>query len=260
LNVQPVSKSRHAHKGWRRYDSYGFAARDTSAPLVVAEFSKACLAFPIAFVKVDDSYAPVALLGLAQGKNVFVGSEGHWAGGYVPAAYRGYPFKLGQTQGGQRFLCVDEESSLLVDADRFSGAFERFFDEEGNPTMATKQILGFLSQVEDNRASTIEVCDLLEVHKLIEPWNITLKTAAGEQNVEGLYRVNEAAVRALKSKAVTALHKENALLAAYCQVLSMQTFPILGQLMEAHAKAKTAVQNLPPPAPSGEIDFSFLAD
>jgi hypothetical protein len=259
-SIHPVSKLRHGQMAWHRYASYDFAAKDTSAPLVVAEFAKACMAFPIAFTKADDGFTPVGLLGLAQGQNVFVATNGRWIGGYVPAAYRGYPFRLGKTQEGQRLLCVDEDSGLLMSVGEASDKAERFFDPDGNPADAVKQVLGFLSQVDDNRGSTIEVCDLLEVHKLIEPWPITVKTAAGDQNIEGLYRVNEASVRALKSKAVTALHKENALMAAYCQILSMQTFPILGQLIEAHAKAKTAVQNLPPPAPSGEIDFSFLSD
>lgn len=259
-SIHPVSKLRHGQMVWQRYGSYEFAAKDISAPLVVAEFAKACMAFPIAFTKNEDGYTPVGLLGLAQGQNVFVATNGRWIGGYVPAAYRGFPFRLGKTQDGQRLLCVDEDSGLLASEDNSSGKAERFFDVDGNPTESVKQVLGFLSQVDDNRASTIEVCDLLEVHKLIEPWTITLKTTAGDQNVEGLYRVNEAALRALKSKAVTALHKENALMSAYCQILSMQTFPLLGQLLEAHAKAKTAVQNLPPPAPSGEIDFSFLGD
>jgi hypothetical protein len=89
---------------------------------------------------------------------------------------------------------------------------------------------------------------------------VVIKGPDGDKPLAGLFRVNESAVKALKSKAVTALLKENAIMAAYCQIVSMQTFPILGQLIEAHAKAKTAVQNLPPPAPSGEIDFSFLAD
>jgi hypothetical protein len=219
------------------------------------------MAFPIAFVKSDDGYTPVALLGLMQGQNLFVAANGRWIGGYVPAAYRGYPFRLGQNPEGQRLLCVDEDSGLLMSpGSNANEKSEAFFDEAGQPTEAVTKVLGFLSQVADNKEATTTVCDLLEVHKLIEPWPIIIKGPEGEKPLEGLFRVNEAALRVLKSKAVTALHKENALMAAYCQILSMQTFPILGQLIEAHAKAKTAVQNLPPPAPSGEIDFSFLAD
>ena len=261
--IHPVSKSRHGHQRWKRYESYSFAAKDTSAPLVVAEFAKACMAFPIGLVQNETSegYTPVALLGLVQGQNLFVAANGRWIGGYVPAAYRGYPFRLGRTPEGQRLLCVDEGSGLLVSGDSVTDAkTESFFDEAGQPADAVTKVLGFLSQVDDNREATTTVCDLLEVHKLIEPWPVVIKGPDGDKPLAGLFRVNESAVKALKSKAVTALHKENALMAAYCQILSMQTFPILGQLMEAHAKAKTSVQNLPPPAPSGEIDFSFLAD
>jgi hypothetical protein len=262
-NIQAVSKSRHGHQRWRRYASYDFAAKDTSAPLVVAEFAKACMAFPIAFVKNesgDDGYVPVALLGLTQGKNVFVASNGRWIGGYVPAAYRGYPFRLGKTEDSQRLLCIDEDSGLLVGASDEAEKAEQFFNEDGTPAEAIKQVLGFLSQVDDNREATATVSAMLEQHKLLEPWVITLKTPSGEQKLGGLFKVNETELRALKSRAVTALHKENVLLPAYCQILSMQTFPILGQLLEAHAKAQTGAQNLPPPARSGEIDFSFLGD
>ncbi len=262
-NIQPVSKSRHGAQRWKRYASYDFAAKDTSAPLVVAEFAKACMAFPIAFVKAEsgDGYAPIALLGLMQGQNLFVASNGRWVGGYVPAVYRGYPFRLGRNPEGQWLLCVDEDSGLLVSSEsEQTDKSEAFFDEAGQPADVVTKVLGFLSQVDDNKEATTTVCDLLELHKLIEPWPIIIKGPEGEKTLDGLFRVNEAAVRALKSKAVTALHKENALMVAYCQILSMQTFPLLGQLVEAHAKAKTAMQNLPPPAPSGEIDFSFLAD
>ncbi len=262
--ISPVSKSRHGSQRWKRYASYEFAAKDTFAPLVVAEFAKACIAFPIALVKSEsgDGYAPIALLGLMQGQNLFVASNGRWVGGYVPAVYRGHPFCLGRNPEGQRLLCVDEDSGLLISQGSVGQEekSEAFFDEAGQPAEAVTKVLGFLSQVDDNKEATTTVCDLLEVHKLIEPWPIIIKAPEGEKTLDGLFRVNEAAVRALKSKAVTALHKENALMAAYCQILSMQTFPLLGQLVEAHAKAKTAVQNLPPPAPSGEIDFSFLAD
>lgn len=263
-SIHPISKLRHGAKHWKRYTDYQFAARETSAPLVVAEFAKACMSFPIAFVRNDDGYSPIGLLGLVQGQNAFVAKNGRWIGGYIPAAFRGYPFRLGKTPEGQRVLCIDEESGLLVASGLSEGSekLEMFFSEDGAPTQEIKKVLEFLSQVEGNKETTVSVCDLLEVHKLIEPWPVSLKTAAGEQKVEGLFRISEPALKGLKSKAVTALHKENALMPAYCQVLSMQAFPVLGQLLEIHAKAQTAVApaNLPPPAPSGEIDFSFLSD
>lgn len=263
-NIQPVSKMRHADKRWRRYKNYDFAARDATAPVVVAEFAKACVAFPLAFVKSPEGLAPIAVLGLSSGRNLFVARNGRWVGGYVPAAYRGYPFRLGKTQEDQKFLCVDEDSGLIHGPSSDNGSAdqegEAFFDAQGGASAAVKEVLGFLSQVDENRSVTVDFCNLLEVHGLIEPWPIVLKNAGGEQKIEGLFRVSEVEMRKLKSRALGALHKENALMPAYCQILSMQTFPILGQLAEAHERAKTSAEYLPPPAPSGEIDFSFLRD
>lgn len=258
--IQPVSKLRHGAKRWRRYTSYDFAAHDTTVPIVVAEFSRACMVFPIAFVQGDDGFSPVAVMGTEPHRNLYLSSSGQWLGGYIPAAYRGYPFRLGKTQDGKRLLCVDEGSGLLFDTAESSGTDEVFFDETDAPSEAITKILGFLSQVDDSRIETLQLCDLLEVNKLIEPWPLTISSSRGEHRIQGLFRINEAAVRSLKSRAISALHKENGFMAIYCQLLSMQTAPLLGRLIDAHAKAEQYVQNLPPPAPSGEIDFSFLVD
>jgi hypothetical protein len=258
--ITPVARSTHGHRRWKRYKNYLFAVHDTTAPLVVAEFARACMAFPIAFVQTDGGYAPAALLGLVKNQNAFVSPDGRWLGGYVPAFYRGYPFRLGQTLDGQRMLCIDEGSGLVVDTADESQS-EPFFDEAGSPVVTIQRVLTFLSQVADNQGATSSVCDLLEVNKLLEPWPLKVRTASGDHELEGFHRVNESALRSLKSRAVTTLHKEGALHAAYCQVLSMQNFAVLPKLIEANVKM-TALLPLgsPPTGPSGEIDFSFLAD
>jgi hypothetical protein len=261
--IVPVSLSRHGTQRWRRSSSYQFAAKDLVAPLVVAEFSRAAMSFPIAFVRKPEaeSFSPVAVLGVAQGTNLFVAAAGQWIGGYIPAAYRGYPFRLGRNEEGKFLLCFDEASGLLAPADETSKV-EHFFDDAGQPSVQIQQVLNFLLQVHGNQEATTTACDLLEVHKLIEPWPVTVQSEQGKASLEGLYRISEKAFTSLKSRALSALHKENALMLATCQILSTQHMPMLGRLVDAHAKAKTmgSVQNLPPPAPSGEIDFSFLQD
>ena len=46
-----ITKTGFAAQGWRRYDSYAFAATDAVAPLVVQELAKACMSLPIAFIQ-----------------------------------------------------------------------------------------------------------------------------------------------------------------------------------------------------------------
>ena len=245
-----ISRDQHAGKRWKRYTSYAFAVKDAVAALVVQELPRACLSLPIGFVKSNDAFLLVALQGLQPGKNLWVAPDGRWLGGYVPAAYRGYPFVLANTDDGRRVLCVREESDLVNDSDG-----ELFFDEEGNAAKPVQDVLKFLEQVSNNGVLTTRLTALLAEHGLIQPWNIQLKSDGGEQNVQGLYRVDEAALNALPTESFDALRKAGALPMIYCQLLSMQHLQKLGQLAEQHAAADSVT------APeSGELDLEFLHD
>ncbi|WP_442595323.1 SapC family protein [Parapusillimonas sp. JC17] len=250
-NLQAVSKERHAGKRWQRYSSYSFAAADAVAALVVQELPKACMSLPIGFISMEDRYVPVAVQGLAGGKNLFVAPDGRWLGGYVPASYRGYPFALANTEDGQQVLCVIEDSGLISELEG-----EVFFDEGGQPSKAVSDVLNFLSQVAANRQATQNICAVLQKHELIQPWLIKLQTEAGEQTVQGLFRVDEAALNALSAEALDEVRKAGALPMVYCQLLSMQHLQKLGQLAQQHAAAQASSLQ----TADGELDLEFLND
>lgn len=252
-NFQAVSKTTHADKRWKRYDNYSFAAKDAVVPLVVQELPRALMHLPLGFILQQDVFVPVAVLGLQAGQNFFVTSDGRWIGGYTPAAYRGYPFQLAATPDGQRVLVIDEDSGLVSDTEG-----ESFFDEAGNPAKAVKDVLDFLSQVQNNRALTQRICAVLAEHHLIQPWPITVQGEAGERKVEGLYRIDEVAMNALAPEAFEALRQAGALSTAYCQLLSMQHLQTLGKLAQAYASAQTSAQSALPTTASGELDLEFL--
>ncbi|MFP5481887.1 MAG: SapC family protein [Gammaproteobacteria bacterium] len=250
-HFQPVSLTTHAAKRWRRYGSYAFAAQDAVAPLVAHELPRALLHLPIAFVAQGEQLMPVAVLGLQPGRNLFVAPDGRWLGGYTPAAYRGFPFQLAGTPDGQQVLVFDADSGLLSDTEG-----EPFFDEEGQPAKPVKAVLDFLSQVQANRVATQRICQLLVHHGVVQPWPITVKGAQGEQQVQGLHRIDEARLNQLDGAALQALQQAGALPVAYCQLLSMQHLATLGQLAQAHAQLQ-AHTPLPTTA-KGELDLEFL--
>jgi len=252
-NFQAVSKHTHANKRWKRYDNYAFAAKDAVAPLVVQELARALMHLPIGFIKQQEHFVPVAVLGLQVGQNLFITADGRWIGGYTPAAYRGYPFQLASTPDGQSVLVIDEDSGLVSDTEG-----ERFFDEDGNPAKAVNDVLDFLSQVQTNRTLTQRICAVLAEHQLIQPWPITLQGEAGERKVEGLYRIDEAALNALPAESLKALQQAGALPMVYCQLLSMQHLQTLGKLAQAHASAKAQSQQALPTSANGELDLEFL--
>ncbi len=251
---QPVDRNNYAGKHWQRHSTYHFSAQDAVAPLVAQELPKAHISLPVAFIKVDDTFTPVAVQGLQPGQNLFVAPDGRWLAGYTPALYRVYPFRLANTEDGQQVLCVDEDSGLVGDGPEG----ELFFNEDGTPSPAVADVLTFLTQLEAQRQATKSNCAALQQHDLIQPWPIKIQTGEGEQPIDGLFRIDEAALNALPADAFIELRDTGALIVAYCQLLSMQHLPALGQLTQAHAKAK-ARPGLKT-TPSGELDLNFLND
>lgn len=248
-NLQAVSRERHAGKRWQRYTSYFFAAADAVVPLVAQELPKACMAVPLGFIAAGEAIVPVAVQGLQPGKNLWVSSEGRWLAQYIPAHYRGYPFVLANTEDGQQVLCIDEDSGLLSDTEG-----EAFFDADDKPMKAVQDVLGFLTQIATNREATQRVCQVLQKHQLVQPWPIKIQNDGGEQNIEGLQRIDEAALNSLPADAFTEVRDAGGLLVAYCQLLSMQHLQKLGGL----AREQTAQQKSLPQTPTGDLDLEFL--
>ena len=253
-NYQAISSEHHASKRWKRYTNYRFAAADSVVPLVAAELPKAVMSLPIAFIEQGDVYVPAAVLGLQPGNNVFVAPDWRWVGNYIPAAFRSYPFRLAKTEDGQQVLCIDEDCDLLSDGP----TGEAFFNDDGQPAQTTLDILGFLTQIEQNRVATAAACAVLQKHTLIRPWPITLKTETGEKKIAGLFQIDEAALNQLSGEALLEVLQAGGLPLAYCQLLSMQHLPLLGQLTEAQAKASAQALSLQQLAPNGELNLEFL--
>lgn len=250
-NYQVISKLTHANKFWKRYSNYTFAAQDAVAPIVVQELPRALMHLPIGFIKQRDDFIPVVILGFQPGHNLFVTPEGRWIAGYTPAALRSYPFDLAESTDGKRVLVIDEDSGLVTGTEG-----QAFFDENGNPTKSIEDVLDFLIQVQANRTLTQRICAVLAECQLIQSWPISVEGNNSERTVEGLFRIDEAAMNALPADVFEVLRQAGALPLAYCQLLSMQHIQILGQLADAHNKIEqTAELNLGFLNDSGTIRF-----
>ncbi|EKE17104.1 MAG: SapC family protein [uncultured bacterium] len=255
-NYQVISKASYGNKRWLRYTGYAFAMKDAVIPLTLAELPKAAMSLPIGFIAQGENFLPAAVMSLQSEKNLFVAPDGRWVQSYIPAACRSYPFILARTTEGQQVLCIDQDSGLVTEGEEG----EAFFDEEGQPAKAVQDILQFLNSVEQSRQATSAACAVLAKHKLIQPWPIAVKTDAGEQKIEGLYRIDEAALNELPAEALVELRNANALTITYCQLLSMQHLGLLGELAKAHAAADAAKQAKAAKLPevAGSLDLDFL--
>lgn len=224
----PVTLEHFGQRRWQRAPGYRFAAADTLAVLARGEAAQAMLTLPLAFMAQDGGYAPVALLGLQARRNLWVQPDGAWRGGYVPAAWRDYPFSLQPGPHGQPVLCFDEASGQAA-----SGEGEPFFDAAGVAAPAVAAAAERLFRLQRERQDTRRACAVLARHGVLEPWPVRVPTPRGECRVDGLWRVAAAALDALPAAAFEELRRAGALELAYCQLWSMPNLARLAALISA---------------------------
>jgi hypothetical protein len=240
----PVTQEQFGGKRWLRFENYRFASHDPVVPVAASEIARAALAMPLAFLQLEGRYTLVAVQSLLPQQNMFVAADGRWLGFYVPALYRGYPFRLlRKPDSDELVLCVDEESGLVVDG---TAGGEEFFDKDGNASAVLKSAFEFLVQFERGRKAMEQPVAALAEAGVIQPWQIKLGTDKDAKPITGLYAVNEPALTALPDEAFLKLRKVAALTLAYAQMVSMGNLGIFERLTKLHGQpAPPSVAALP---------------
>ncbi len=150
-NLIPLTSDLHASHGLLERQDLAFARTTHAVPVTVDEFVMVQRDYPIVFSDGDQG-VPLALVGLKEGENLFVGEDGQWReGAYIPAYVRRYPFMLARLQPDADVLSLvfDDTAGAVVE-----GADNRLFTEEKAPSEATKGILQFCEQFEQAVART----------------------------------------------------------------------------------------------------------
>ena len=101
-----------------------------------------------------------------------------------------------------------------------------FFDDQDQPTQAIKDILNFLIPSRGQPGSHPGAVNALADAGLITPWEINLKQGEKVVPVEGLFRVDEAALNKLDDEDFLAVRKAGGLALAYAQLLSMNQLAV----------------------------------
>lgn len=245
-----------ATKAWKRIADYHFAAQLNIIHVVAAELPHLVPTMPLGFVQTGSTFNLVAICSLQPNTNQYVAPDGRWLSSYIPAALRGYPFRLAKVEGREEsILCVDEESGVVVEA----GQGEAFFDASGVPAQAVQGILNFLTQVERSQQATQAAVGALQASGLIQPWPLNLQQGDRVVPVEGLFRIDEAALNALPDEDFLKLRSTGGFAVAYAQLLSMNQLSALQKLdqIQAELKAQAAAQTK---ALSGLEGFNLFQD
>ena len=142
--LEPLSSEAHAAFRFNAGDSAPFLVNQHAIPVTVDEFVAAQPWLPIVFTTGADSI-PIALMGLNEGVNVFVGDDGKLIEDkvYIPAYIRRYPFMLARLRPDAQdlSLCFDPTSDTIGAFDEGEALFA-----DGKPTELVQNILGFNEQ------------------------------------------------------------------------------------------------------------------
>ncbi len=179
--VVGVNPAHHGALKLDRATGYGFTSKAQSVPLGLSEFEAAGQHFPILFTA-GPSPAPVALLGLADGTNLFVQPDGTWrVDTYVPAYVRAFPFIFVEDASTRSVYVGMEPDAACLSPDTGTPLFE-----DGKPTPALNEAVAFCSAFRDNLAASSAFARALDEHKLLEEEEATVNfTAGGTAKIRG---------------------------------------------------------------------------
>lgn len=207
-----------------------FARQGNAIPISLVEFQPVARDYPIVFTAAEgsQSYAPVAVLGLTSGENLFY-ENGRWTGGvYVPAYARRYPFcmakvNVNKVEQKDRLICI-EKSHIAATADE---AAEAMFDAKGEPSQKWKDLERLLGEYEADLERSREMCAVLADYALLEPFTMQATPkgqGAKPLQITGMYRVAEKKIEDLNSAQLKNLVRKGILPRIYMHLLSLENF------------------------------------
>lgn len=233
--VVPVNNERHARKKVKPSSDFRFASGFHIAYVTTHEFARAASIYPVVFLedKQNDSYRPVVLLGLDAGENLFVDAQGQWAGSYIPAIIRRYPFALVKASDADQYIvCVDEASDLLNDTE---GA--ALFDEAGQPTQVIENVKRYLGELQQMDQITGEFVTFLVQNNLLTPLNMRVNAADQVRNITGCYAINEERLNNFSDAKFLEVRQKGYLPAMYAHLISLSQIERLVSLKKPAAAA-----------------------
>jgi hypothetical protein len=231
-DVVPLLKT-HRVRLLRSGEVPAFAQKLNAIPISYTEFALAARDYPVIFTSGDGgkSFAPVAVLGMAGGENLYVNADGWAPKLYVPAYARRYPFcmarvTLNNVEQQNRMICV--EKARLDD----SGG-EAMFDAQGEPSASWRDMQRLLAEYEADLERGRELCSILADYALLEPFTMQAKPVKGDAlQLTGMHRVDEKKIEHLNVSQFKNLAKKGILGRIYAHLLSLENF---SRLLERRA-------------------------
>lgn len=247
LYKELVPLNSRQHGGWRSRttDKATWLAGQHAIPLTVDEFVLAQRHFPIIFAAGTDA-VPLALMGLNEGVNVFVGADGSLPDHiYIPAYARRYPFLLAKLsdEDGDLSLCLDPTTELVG---QFADGAPLF--ENDNPSESCKATLDFCERFEVAGRRTEQFIAELVAHDLLIDGEVTIQPEGGERPFvyRGFRMVDEARLRQLDGAVLRRWNESGLLPLIFFHLASL---PLMREILARQIEQGKGIPTVPEVAP-----------
>jgi len=220
-DLVPLSSVDHANFRARALDKADFLINQHAVPLTSDEFASASRFYPIVF-SAGDNPVPLALMGLNEGVNTFVGDDGKLLNPvYVPAYVRRYPFLLAKLRPDteELSLCFDPSSGALGEFDEGDALFEN-----GEPTEPTKAVLEFCKNFEEAGQRTGLFMEELQKADLLMDGEVSIQPEGSDKPFiyRGFKMVDENKLRELRGDVLRKMMQNGMLGLIFAHLFSLQ--------------------------------------
>lgn len=203
-----------------------------SVPTFPGEFRALQAHYPIVFREAGGALQPVALLGLQEGQNLFLG-EGGWDAAYLPLAIQRQPFLIGIGDDGEPMVHIDLRSPRIA-----QDAGEPVFKEFGGTTAYLDRVSSVLRALHEGLQGNAGFVGLLLAHDLLEPFVLDVQLKDGTRHrLGGLHTIAEERLRELDGTLLQPLNRSGALEAIYMAMASLSNLRDLIERMERRRAA-----------------------
>ncbi|WP_310389372.1 SapC family protein [Roseateles sp.] len=181
------------------------------------EFRRLQVHYPIVFQNNEQGVMqPLALFGLQEGQNLFLGPEG-WTVPYLPLAMQREPFMIGVNEDELRML-VDMASPRIGQGAEGLAVFL----PQGGSSEFLEHANSVLKTLHEGLQATPAFIDALLAHDLLEPFVLDVERPDGSHGrLVGLHTIHEERLAALDEKTVGLLHQADYLMPIYMAVASL---------------------------------------
>ena len=235
----PVALNRERHRHLKLDASKGnylFAAKTNSLLLATTELIDAAASYPVVFVgDAGGPYTLCAMVGLNNEENLFVDAEGNWyAGSYVPAFVRRYPFVLsgGADENADLAVCIDEAFAGFNEQDG-----QPLFDAEGKDTPLLLGAIEFLQHFHAEMHLTNAFAQRLDTLGLLSAKSFEVERDGNKRVVEGVVIIDAEKLAALDDATVLAMVRSGDMALAHAHLVSIKQIPHMAVRLEQRLKA-----------------------